>query len=186
MGLKRIAIFASGTGSNALAILNYGKNHGAFEVAMVVTNRATAGVLEHANRFGVKAEIISKGELKDSAHTDKLFQSIDLIVLAGFLWLIPKHLVQAHRIVNIHPSLLPKHGGKGMFGMNVHKAVVEAKDSKSGITIHHVNEVFDKGKPIFQKSCSLKKSDAPEEVAKKVLKLEHAYYPRIIDLILNA
>lgn len=188
--MKKIAIFASGRGSNAQTIIAYFQAHQQIEVALIVSNKKQAGVLEIANAHNIPSLLLSKDTFY---HTNDYLSTlathqIDLIVLAGFLWLIPPYLVQAYpnKIVNIHPALLPKYGGKGMYGMNVHRAVHQAKEQVSGISIHYVNEKYDDGNIIFQANCQLSEIDTPEIIAKKVLKLEHQYFAKIIEkLLLN-
>ena len=186
--MYRLAIFASGSGSNAEAIIQYFKDHSDIEVSLIVSNRADAGVLDRAKRLNVESLVIRRKEFYD---TEELLiqlkeKRIDFIVLAGFLWLVPKYLIGAfpEKIVNIHPALLPKYGGKGMYGHHVHKAVAAARESESGITIHYVDENYDEGSIIFQARTALEQNDQPDEIAKKVLALEHEYYPRVIEEIL--
>ncbi len=187
---KRIAIFASGSGSNAQKIAEYFKNHPTIEVALVVSNKADAGVLDIAKSFGIETYVIpSKAEF---TQTETLLQElyvsqIDFIVLAGFLWLIPEYLIEAYpsRIVNIHPALLPKYGGKGMHGMHVHHAVVAAGEKESGITIHYVDKVYDNGEHLFQATVPVEPGDTPEVVQQKVLVLEHTNFAQVIEKVLN-
>lgn len=187
--IKRIAIFASGSGSNAEKIIEYFKDRDDVNVAYVYSNRKKAKVLERAEKHGVPSFIFTKDDfLNDTTVIYHLKRnSIDLIVLAGFLLLIPKKMINAfpQRIINIHPSLLPKYGGKGMYGMNVHEAVSESGDTETGITVHFVNQEFDKGKIISQVRCIIKPHDSAENIASKVLKLEHQYFPLIIDQLLE-
>jgi phosphoribosylglycinamide formyltransferase-1 len=187
---KRIAIFASGSGSNAQKIAEYFKNHPTIEVALVVSNKADAGVLDIAKSFGIETYVIpSKAEF---TQTETLLQElyvsqIDFIVLAGFLWLIPEYLIEAYpsRIVNIHPALLPKYGGKGMHGMHVHHAVVAAGEKESGITIHYVDKVYDNGEHLFQATVPVEPGDTPEVIQQKVLVLEHTNFAQVIEKVLN-
>ncbi len=184
---KQICIFASGTGSNAQKIIDYFKHHVDIRVRLIVTNKATAGVLTIAQKEGIDSHILTKNELSSQAFIAKLQQkNIDLIVLAGFLKLIPLSLIKAfpNQIVNIHPALLPKYGGKGMYGMNVHKAVRENNDTTSGMTIHYVNKQYDEGKHIFQASCDIFPEDTAEMIARKVLVLEHGFYAMVIEGLL--
>jgi phosphoribosylglycinamide formyltransferase-1 len=185
---RRIAIFASGSGSNAQRIIEYFQYHPQIRVALVLSNNPKAGVLERAARFDIPVHVFNRTDFYQSDDVLGLLESsgISFLVLAGFLWLMPSNLVQAFpgRIVNIHPALLPKYGGKGMYGLNVHKAVVEAGEKESGITIHFVNEHYDEGQPIFQATCPLQATDTPEEVALKVLELEHRYFPRVIEQVI--
>ncbi|NNE28741.1 MAG: phosphoribosylglycinamide formyltransferase [Saprospiraceae bacterium] len=182
--MKRIAIFASGTGSNAQKIIEFTKNLQDQEVALVVTNKSDAGVLEIAEKNEIESLVINRRSLNE---TNKLLEfliqkGIDFIVLAGFLLLVPRYLVKAFpkRIVNIHPALLPKFGGKGMFGNKVHQAVKAAGELTSGPTIHYVNEHYDDGAVIFQAECSIDQQDSSEDIAAKVLQLEHKYYPKVV------
>jgi phosphoribosylglycinamide formyltransferase-1 len=187
---KRIAIFASGSGSNAQKLAEYFKGHPTIEVALVVSNKADAGVLDIAKSFGIETYVIpSKAEF---TQTETLLQElyvsqIDFIVLAGFLWLIPEYLIEAYpsRIVNIHPALLPKYGGKGMHGMHVHHAVVAAGEKESGITIHYVDKVYDNGEHLFQATVPVEPGDTPEVVQQKVLVLEHTNFAQVIEKVLN-
>ena len=182
--MKRIAIFASGTGSNALKIIEHTKSLQDQEVALIVSNQEDAGVLQIARENEIETLVISRRSLNESNKLlDFLIQKgIDFIVLAGFLLLIPRYLVKAFpkRIVNIHPALLPKYGGKGMFGIHVHEAVKAAGEKTSGPTIHYVNEHYDEGAVIFQAECLIMPEDSANDIAKKVLALEHKYYPRVV------
>lgn len=180
----RIAILASGSGSNAEAIMSAFRNHKKIEVALVISNNSKAGVLDRAKRFKVPTTVINSAQTKRGALMEILKEKqIDFIVLAGYMKLIPKEVTTTYpnKIVNIHPALLPKYGGKGMYGENVHKAVAEAKEPESGITIHYVNENYDEGAIIFQEKVSLEPTDNYEAIGAKVLKLEHTYYPQIIE-----
>jgi phosphoribosylglycinamide formyltransferase-1 len=186
---KNIAIFASGSGSNARMILEYFEMRDDVDVALIVTNKKKAGVLNHANDFDVSTLTMDRTFFYDSECILKILQDekIDLIVLAGFLWLIPSYLIQAYpnKIVNIHPALLPKYGGKGMYGHHVHEAVKANNENESGMTIHYVNEQFDKGTHIFQAKCDLTTEDSAGDIAKKVLALEHKHYAEVIDELLK-
>jgi len=187
--MKRIAIFASGTGTNAAKIIDHFKDHPTIQVALVVSNVANAGVLNIAAINNVETLLINKESFHNSAVCLAILQEkkIDWIVLAGFLWKIPSFFVVAYpqRIINIHPALLPKYGGKGMYGMHIHKAVVAAKESETGITIHYVNEHYDEGAIIFQAKCMVDLLDTAEQVAQKVHVLEHIHFPRVIELTLS-
>lgn len=183
------AIFASGEGTNAENIIKYFASDPRIKIKLVITNRDDAGVIARAEKYKKNVQIISKAAL--SNYTDKIIEflkteKIDLIILAGFLLKIPESFVKAFpdKIINIHPALLPKHGGKGMYGMNVHKAVIENKDTESGITIHFVNEEYDKGKIILQEKCKVESGDTAETVAQKVRALEHEYFPKAIEKLL--
>ena len=185
-GVKyNLAILASGTGSNADKICTYFKDHPEIRVALIITNRPRAGVLQVAERHHIESLFIpgaywSKPEYISYELEDR---KITHIVLAGFLLLIPSWLVEAYhgRIINIHPALLPKHGGKGMFGMHVHQQVKLSGDTQTGITIHEVNENYDDGKIIFQDTVDVHPDDSPDEIAHKVLEKEHWHYPRVIE-----
>jgi phosphoribosylglycinamide formyltransferase-1 len=183
--MKRIAIFASGSGSNAEKICNYFSGRTDVEVSLILTNNPQAGVIQRARKLHIPVVIFDRKTFYETERINQLLQNdgVDLIVLAGFMMLIPPFLVQGfhNKIVNIHPALLPKHGGKGMYGHFVHEAVVAAKDAQSGITIHFVNENYDEGNVIFQTSCEVADADSPDDVARKVQVLEHEHYPRVID-----
>ncbi len=184
MSKKRVSIFASGSGSNAEKFFEHFQNDPEIEITSTFTNNRSAGVIERANRFNIPHHIYNRTYWKTGeAIIDVLQQEqIDFIVLAGFMLLIPDGLVKTYpnRIFNIHPALLPKFGGQGMYGMNVHKAVKAAEESESGITIHFVNENYDEGQIIVQASCAIDSSDSAEEIAKKVLRLEHENYPKVV------
>ncbi len=189
MSMKRIAIFASGTGSNATRIVDYFDPVADIEVGLIVSNRANAGVLTMAEDREIPSMIIDRTYFYDSNQIlfELKHRCIDLIVLAGFLWLVPSYLVHKYkdRMVNIHPALLPKYGGKGMYGMHVHQAVKDKGERESGITIHYVNEKFDDGAIIYQASCHLDPEDSPGEIREKVLQLEHQYFAPVIEKILR-
>lgn len=186
---KRIAIFASGSGSNAERFFEYFKDSPLAHVALLCSNNPDAYVLERAKRHHVPSWVFSNQQLKEVKPVlEKLQQEkIDFIVLAGFLRLIPAELVEAYpnRIVNIHPALLPRWGGKGMYGSRVHEAVLRAGELETGISIHYVNHAYDEGNLIFQASCPLQPTDTPEEVAGKVHQLEHLHYPVVIEDLLR-
>ena len=183
-----IAIFASGGGSNARKIMEYFQSSGVGRVVLVVCNRKNAGVIGIAAEFGVPVQMIDRNLFYESERLLDVLESYrtDFIALAGFLWLIPGYLIKAYpdRIVNIHPALLPKYGGHGMYGHHVHEAVKAAGEQESGPTIHFVNEHYDEGDIIFQTSCRLSPEDTPEDIARKVLSLEHEHYPRVIEQLL--
>lgn len=183
--MKNIAIFASGTGSNALKIMEHFQHSTDARIALVVSNNKNAPVLEKAASHQVETLIINRKGFYKSEEIIQIFKEkqIDFIVLAGFMWLVPTYLVLVYenRIVNIHPALLPKYGGKGMYGMNVHQAVHAAQEPETGITIHFVNEHYDEGQIIFQAVCTLTSEDTPEQIALKVRNLEHKNYPKIIE-----
>jgi phosphoribosylglycinamide formyltransferase-1 len=182
--MKRIAIFGSGGGSNARCILEYFADNSEVEVSLVVSNKSTAGIFNHALDFNVPTILLHrKAFYETESLLDELSdKKIDSIVLAGFLWLIPKYLVRDYpdRIINIHPALLPKYGGKGMYGMNVHRAVKNAQETQSGITIHTIDEVYDRGKILYQAAVNLDGSETPEQIAAKVLKVEHDNFARVL------
>ena len=186
--MRSIAIFASGSGSNAENINSWFLGSPLGKVALILTDNPNAYVLERAKGMGVEAIVFSALDLK-SGQVLSILQnrSIDMIVLAGFLRLIPADMVMAYRrrIINIHPALLPKFGGKGMYGDNVHKAVLAAGEAESGITIHYVNEHYDEGDIIFQAKCSVSKSDTAQTLAEKIHALEYAHYPRVLEELLS-
>jgi phosphoribosylglycinamide formyltransferase-1 len=186
---NHLAIFASGSGTNADAILTYLTEKNTAEVSVIVTNKSDAGVIQVAERFHVPVIILNKERLNDKQFLLGELQkySVDWIVLAGFLLMIPPFLVHAFekKMVNIHPALLPKFGGKGMYGKNVHNAVLEAGEKKSGITIHFVTEEYDEGKIIFQAETSLVDGETIESLEKKIHQLEHHHYPVIIEKLLT-
>lgn len=183
--MLNIAIFASGSGSNAENIANYFKNSDIVDIKLIISNKKEAYVLERSNKLGVKSAVFTKTDFETTNDVLNLLldQNIDLIILAGFLLKVPDNLLQAfpHKIINIHPALLPKFGGKGMYGDNVHKAVVEARESESGITIHYINENYDEGDIIFQAKCAISPNDSFEDVAHKVHTLEYEHFPRVIE-----
>ena len=183
--MRHIAIFASGAGSNARKIMERFQNHPDIRVALVVSNKKDAGVLAVAAEFGVETLLINRASFYETELllTELKTHSVDFVVLAGFLWLIPAYLVKAfpRRIVNIHPALLPKYGGKGMYGYHVHEAVKAAGETETGITIHYINEHYDEGDIIFQASCPLTTEDTPETIAQKVHALEHRYFPEVVE-----
>ena len=186
--MQTLAIFASGTGSNTQKIIEYFKGSELVKIGLVVSNKPEAGVLKIAADASISTMVIDKEQFfRGNGYVDELQQAgIDFIVLAGFLWKIPVSLVQAYRgrMVNIHPSLLPKYGGKGMYGNFVHEAVIAAGELESGITIHLVDELFDHGQNIFQVSCTIDPSDTPESLAQKIHALEHAHFARVIEEVL--
>lgn len=187
--MTRIAIFASGSGSNAEEITKYFNNVEGVTVSLILTNNPNAYVLERADRLGVPSVVFSKRELVETDIViNKLKEhKIDFIVLAGFLLLVPVNLVEAfpERIINIHPALLPKYGGKGMYGDKVHQAVRNAGEAESGITIHFVNSKYDEGQIIFQATCPVTEEDTPETIAQKVHKLEYQHYPQVIERVIH-
>jgi len=185
----KIALFCSGSGSNAQKIMDYFKDSNTVEVAILMANKAGAFALERAKKMNIPTNIFDRKDFYESNDVlnELKDRGVEWVILAGFLWLIPESLIETYpnKIINIHPALLPKYGGKGMYGFNVHKAVVTNKEKESGITIHYVNKNYDEGEFIFQASCSLDPLDSPEEVAKKVLQLEHEHFPKVIDKLIN-
>ena len=181
----RIAIFASGSGSNAENIINYFKGSNDISVPLLLTNNSDAGVIKRAKKLNVPILIFTKKNFSESSQIIDILinQQIDWIILAGFLWLVPSSMVSAfpNKIINIHPALLPKYGGKGMWGHFVHEAVVSNKEIESGITIHLVNENYDEGEILFQAKCAIFESDTALEVANKIHELEQQYFPAVIE-----
>lgn len=186
----RLAIFASGSGTNAEAIIRYFKDHPTIEVALLLSNNPDAYALERAKALNIRSKVFDRTQFKqtDEVVTWLLDHRITHVVLAGFLWLIPENLLKAfaHRIVNIHPALLPKYGGKGMYGMKVHDAVRTAGDPETGITIHLVNDQYDDGEILAQKKVVIEQGDTAADIADKVHKLEYKYYPVVIEAWIKA
>ncbi len=186
--MTNIAIFASGTGSNAQKIMEYFARHAHIRVALVVSNNSQAGVLAIAQQHDVPVCTITRNQFYETPEVINILYEakVEWVILAGFLWLVPVSLIRAFpdKIVNIHPALLPKYGGKGMYGAKVHQAVVEAGETNSGITIHQVDEEYDKGKIIFQATCQVTPKDTAEEVAHKVQALEHAHFAPIMEKLI--
>ncbi|MBL0331159.1 MAG: phosphoribosylglycinamide formyltransferase [Bacteroidetes bacterium] len=186
--IKNVAIFASGEGTNAQTIIDYFKSSKDVKIALVVSNKSTANVLNRATNNNIPTLLIDKHSFFETNEVVDFLKktNIDLIVLAGFLWMIPKNLIVAfpNKIVNIHPSLLPKFGGKGMYGMHVHEAVIAAKEKESGISIHFVNEQYDEGKIISQHKCDIQEYDCAEDLAKKIHELEYEHFPKTIENLL--
>ena len=189
MKKKSIAIFASGSGSNAENIVRYFSGSELASVDLILSNNADAYVLKRADILNVRTYLFNREQFYQTGQVLKLLKDneISLIVLAGFLWLIPAEHIKAYpgKIINIHPALLPKYGGKGMYGMNVHKAILANGDKESGITIHFVNENYDEGNIIFQSRCPVSPEDTPEMLAEKVHQLEYEHYPRVIEGLLK-
>lgn len=187
--MKKIAILASGSGSNAENIAKYFSGSDYAEVSFIIANNPEAYVIERAKRLGIECAVVTKAQFMEADSIIAMLRErdIDFIVLAGFLLLVPAKLIQAYpgRIVNIHPALLPKHGGKGMYGDRVHKAVVECGDTESGITIHLIDEQYDKGTTFFQAKCPVLPTDTPDDVAAKVHALEYEHFPHVIEEILH-
>ncbi|WP_256004176.1 MULTISPECIES: phosphoribosylglycinamide formyltransferase [Pedobacter] len=186
---KRIAIFASGSGSNAQKLMEHFKNSTEVEIALVLTNNPDAYVLQRADNFEIPSHVFDRRGFYETDEVIDLLRNldIDLIVLAGFLWLVPIRLINeyAGRIVNIHPAILPKYGGKGMYGDHVHNAVIAAGDAEGGITIHYVNENYDEGEYIHQARYKIEPGDTLEMIKFKGQQLEHQHYPRIIEGIVK-
>ena len=185
---KNIAIFASGSGTNAENLIRYFQENDSVRVSLVLSNKVDAFVLERACRLGVPSGVFSKEEWNSGEGILGLLREyeIDFIVLAGFLLRIPESLLHAYpdKIINIHPALLPKFGGKGMYGNKVHEAVIAAGEKESGITIHYINEHYDEGNILFQAKCPVLSTDSAEEVANKVHALEYQYFPVIVERVL--
>jgi len=187
--MKHIVIFASGNGSNAENLIRYFKDSEDYIVSMVVSNNPKAKVLERAKKLNTSAFSFNRMAFYDTNHVLNLLKSshCDLVVLAGFLWKFPKQIIAEfpNKIINLHPALLPKFGGKGMYGMHVHDAVVAKKENETGITIHYVNENYDEGAIIFQRKCRVDESDTAKDVADKIHNLEMEWFPRIVENILK-
>lgn len=187
---KRIAIFASGAGSNANKIIDHFAPSKSVKVALIVCNKTGAGVISIAADNNIPLLMLDKEEFFRGSGYVEFFKEagIDLIVLAGFLWKIPETLIKAYRnrIINIHPALLPKFGGKGMYGTKVHEAVIAAGEKESGITIHYVDEHYDNGDIIFQATCPVYENDTPDALATRIHSLEHENFPKVIEQCLNS
>ncbi len=187
--MKKIAIFASGSGTNMQNIAAHFETHPDIQVSLVVCNKVGAGVIQHAKAFNIPVVMISRDALYNTSDLITLLKNmhIDLLVLAGFLWLIPANLIAAfpNKIINIHPALLPKFGGKGMYGSKVHQAVIDAGEKRSGITIHYVNEKYDEGAVIFQAGLDVAAEETADSLASKIHALEYAHYPVMIEQLLG-
>ncbi|MFN0014282.1 MAG: phosphoribosylglycinamide formyltransferase [Saprospiraceae bacterium] len=187
--MQHVAIFASGAGSNARKIMEHFAQHERVAVALVVCNKPGAGVLDIAREYGIPVCLINRTDFYETENLLAVLANhrVDFIALAGFLWLVPPYLLHAYsdKIVNIHPALLPKFGGKGMYGMRVHEAVKAAGETQTGITIHRVNEHYDEGDTLFQAACPVEPADTPESIAQKVHELEHRYFSQVIETILS-
>ncbi len=186
--MKKIVIFASGNGTNTENIIRYSQEKGTFKVVLVISNKPDAFVLKRAGRLNIPTYVFNRQEFYETKSILQLLNrfSPDLIVLAGFLWLVPEYFVNVWqgKIINIHPALLPKYGGKGMYGLNVHKAVKENNETNTGITIHFVDKEFDSGQIICQYECAISKNDSAHDIAEKVHQLEYKYFPSTIETIL--
>ena len=187
--MKRIVIFASGNGSNAENLIKFFHNSDSASVIQVLSNNPYAKVLDRAKNLNISALSFNKIAFTETNDVLNLLKSTrpDLIILAGFLWKFPEHILKEfpNMVINIHPALLPKFGGKGMFGMNVHKAVVSQKETETGITIHYVNENYDEGAIVFQAKCNVLPTDDADDVAKKIQKLEMEHFPKVVEKLLN-
>jgi len=183
--MKKIAIFASGSGTNTENIIKYFSNRKSAKVTLILSNRREAHVLKRAAEHNIKSIFFDYNEFNssDKVLDDLVKNDIDFLVLAGFLWLVPEKILNVFegRVINIHPALLPKYGGKGMYGDKVHKAVIENHESESGITIHYVNNSYDEGNIIFQARCKVEPADTPETLAARIHLLEYKYFPEIIE-----
>ncbi len=188
--MKKILIFASGSGTNAQNIIEYFNELVEINVSLVFSNNKDAKVLDRAKNLGVDTVVFTREDLYQNSKVIEMLanEQPDLIVLAGFLWLIPSSIIKKfpNKIVNIHPALLPKYGGKGMYGMHVHRAVIDNKETESGITIHFVNEEYDAGDIIFQATCPVEKDDTPDLLAQRIHKLEHEHFPKVIEKVLDS
>ncbi len=183
--MNNIAIFASGNGTNAERIIKYFSDMKSVDIQLVLSNNPHAGVLKRAEKLGVETFVFNRDTFRNTSTIIDILRAkkIDLLVLAGFLWLVPSNILDAfsNRIINIHPALLPKYGGKGMYGRHVHEAVIEANEKESGITIHYVNEKYDDGQIIFQKSFEIDEDETPDSLAAKIHVLEHQHFPKVIE-----
>ena len=184
LGIKKLVLFVSGSGTNMEKIFEYFKDIEVVSIELLICNNKKAYALTKARELNIRSLLINKENFYNSSFVSNEILKIgpSLIVLAGFLWKIPKTFVEkfSNKIINIHPALLPKYGGKGMYGINIHNAVIEKKEVKSGITIHYVNENYDEGEILFQKSININKGETAKELSKRILALEHEYYPKII------
>ncbi|OFX35874.1 MAG: phosphoribosylglycinamide formyltransferase [Bacteroidetes bacterium GWA2_32_17] len=187
--MTKIAVFASGSGTNVENIIKHFKFNNNIIVSIIFTNNQKAGVIERANRLNVPVSIFSKEDFYQNGKVSEMLNNnkIDFIVLAGFLWLVPINIIENFKmkIINIHPALLPKYGGKGMYGEKVHKTIIENGETESGITIHYVNNKYDDGDIIFQAKCAIEKNDTPESLAQKIHILEYEFYPKVIEKIIE-
>jgi len=186
--MKNIAIFASGSGTNAQKIMEHFASSMEVKVSLVLVNNPEAGVIERAKKFDVPVVVFNRNQFSSTDEVVNILQNhnIDLVVLAGFLWLVPQNMVDAfpNKIINIHPALLPNYGGKGMYGDKVHNAVIESGDKESGITIHYVNDKYDEGTIIAQFKCAISSTDTPDSLAVNIHKLEHKHFPVVIEKLL--
>jgi len=180
--MKRIAIFASGNGSNAQNIIEYFADIQDVEISLILSNNLKSHVLKRAHNFHIPTVVFTRKELYETEKVLEILNGVDYIILAGFLWLIPENIIKKYnkKIINIHPALLPKYGGKGMYGNKVHESVINNNEKESGITIHYVNEEYDDGDIIFQSKCLVEPGDTPDILATKIHELEYKYFPKII------
>ncbi|MCB0668699.1 MAG: phosphoribosylglycinamide formyltransferase [Saprospiraceae bacterium] len=187
--MTRLAIFASGSGTNAEKLIQYFSEVGDIEVSLIVCNKVKAGVLDIAERWGIPSILIDRDFFykSDQMLFELKQQGIDFIILAGFLWMVPPYLIHGYqgKMLNIHPALLPKFGGKGMYGMHVHEAVKRAGEKITGITIHLVNEKYDDGAVVFQATCPVTSEDTPDDIRKKVQLLEHRHFPEVVEKVVR-
>ena len=186
--MHRLAIFASGEGTNAQKFIKYFKGRDDIIISLIVCNKKEAGVINKAKGAGIPYLIVDRDSFYNTNRVlDELIEKADFITLAGFLWMIPENIIKAFagKMVNIHPALLPKYGGKGMYGAKVHEAVIANHEKESGITIHYVNDKYDDGKIIFQAKCPVEVTDTSESLAEKVHELEYNFYPMIVDKLLH-
>ncbi len=190
MQIKRIVIFASGSGTNAENLIRFFHNRENASVSLVLTNNPHAKVLDRAKKLKVSALSFNKIAFTETDDVLNILQNSkpDLIVLAGFLWMFPKKILNMfpNKVINVHPALLPKYGGKGMYGMNVHEAIVANKETETGITIHYVNEHYDEGAIIFQSKCAVLKTDSAQDVADKIHGLEMEWFPKVVEELLKS
>jgi len=188
--ITRLAIMASGNGTNAQRIMKYFSSDPLIRVELVLCNNPSAFVLERSKKMKVPSMLFNRNDFYNTRHVLDILsvQGVDWIILAGFIWLIPNHILSCYqnRIINIHPALLPNYGGKGMYGMKVHETVIQNGEKESGITIHYVNEQYDKGQIIFQDKCPVFESDTPETLAARVHELEYKWYPEIIERLVGS
>ena len=185
--MKRIVIFASGSGTNAENIIKYFQKSNVANVVRVLTNKKDAKVLERSSKLNISSLYFTRHDFYDThVVLNLLIEEADFIILAGFLWRVPEKIIKnfSNKIINIHPALLPKYGGKGMYGMHVHNAIIENKEKETGITIHYVNENYDEGAIILQEKFRIEEKDTPDDIAKKIHLLEYKYFPKVIEEII--
>ncbi len=186
--MKNITIFASGNGTNAERIVKYFMDNSKVDVVLILSNKPDAGVLMRAEKLGIETVVFNRNTFYNTNDVVEILENnnTDLIVLAGFLWLVPDNILNNYRdrILNIHPALLPKYGGKGMFGHHVHEAVIGAGEKMSGITIHYVNEKYDDGQIVFQKKLDVLPDDTPDSLASRIHKIEYEFYPKVIEEVI--